>query len=450
MMQRFRRDERGVAMITSLLVGFVLTGLGLTVAQVSVSNLSNAGRDRVASGALGAAEAGVTRAIAFIKKNNTHALTCSPACPTLGWGNSTTPQTVSLPDGRQARVWIEKLQPYAPPVTKVGVYRIHSVGTSGSGPGKRTLQVTIEVRPLAFPLGIFTHDKINNGGTGSVTSESVFSDSCIDSRNNLTFTGIDAYYGIPAAAHSTAYITTANLSYCENDLNAVRLTDNKAVHRAAVGTCNSTYPYDRDSAPLGGPFPAGSACGSAPNQYTTSSNFDLAMLKADPFNYLPRGLTDAQYTLLRSRAQADGTYYTTTTPPSWPNATTSPNPILYFKLTTGQEVNIQTELNSYAWTSDASCALQHPAVVIVVEGGDLRVNSNSSISGAVFTPDGTFTYAGGAQLVGTLFAKQLKMTGNANISVNECYAKSTPGGVMEVKPIRFREVDRPSSATPAP
>src|SRR5712671_2113589 len=94
MMQRLRRDERGVAMIVALLVTAVLTALGITVTQVAISNMTNAGRDRVASGALGAAEAGVTRAVAYINRNNTNALSCSPSCSTLAWGNSTTPQSV--------------------------------------------------------------------------------------------------------------------------------------------------------------------------------------------------------------------------------------------------------------------------------------------------------------------------------------------------------------------
>src|SRR4051812_37641261 len=118
MMNRLRRDDRGVAMVTSLLVISVLTALGITVTQVALNNLSNAGRDRLATGALGAAESGVTRAIAYINRNNTNALRCSPSCTSNAWGNSTTPQSVSLPDGRTAKVWIEKVQEYAPPSYK--------------------------------------------------------------------------------------------------------------------------------------------------------------------------------------------------------------------------------------------------------------------------------------------------------------------------------------------
>ncbi|HWL36489.1 MAG TPA: hypothetical protein VNQ77_09860 [Frankiaceae bacterium] len=440
---RLRRDERGVAMVTVLLVTAVLTMLGLTVSQVAVSNLGNAGRDRVAAGALGAAEAGVTRAIGYINKHNTKVLDCSPSCSGNPWGNSTTPQTVSLPDGRAAKVWIKPIQKYQPPSYKVGIYKIYSVGTAGSGPGKRTLEVTVEVKPMGFPLGVFTKEALNNGGTGSVMNESVLSEACIDSRDKLNFSGIDSYYGVPAAAHSARYITTANVNgSCTNSLDVVKASDNKAIHRASVGTCNSTYPYDRDSAPLGGAFPSGSACTSAANQYTSSSHFDLTMLKAEPYNYLPRGLTDAQYALLKARAQASGTYYTTTSPATWPTATTHSNPVLYFKIGASDTVSIQGELSSYAWQSDPSCVNDHPTVVVVVEGGNLRLNSNASLAGAVFVPDGSMTYNGGAQLVGTLFAKQLNFTGNSSVSLNDCYTRATPGGVFDIKPTRFREVDR--------
>jgi uncharacterized protein (UPF0333 family) len=440
MLSRIRRDDRGVAMITALLVAAVLTALGVTVTQVALTNFQNAGRDRVASGALGAAEAGVTRAMAYINKNNTNVLSCSPTCAANPWGNSASPQTVTFSDGRSAKVWIQVIQPYTPPSYKVGTYRVHSVGKSGLDAGQRTLDVTVEVKPLAFPLGIFTHDKINNGGNGSVTSESVLSDSCIDNRNHISFSGIDAYYGTPAAASSTRYITEANLQFCDNSLANVKANDAKAIHRTS--TCSATYPYDRDATPLGGTFPVGSSCGTAPNQPWTSSEFTLGMLQGDPYNYVPRGLTDAQYALLKSRAQANGTYYTTPSPPSWPSASSTPNPVLYFKLTAAQEVNIQGDLNSYGWTSDPSCSQQHPAVVIVVEGGSLHINSSATISGAIFVPDGTMTYNGGAQLIGTVFTKQLKMTGNSNVSLNSCYTKSTPGGILDIRPTRFREVDR--------
>lgn len=444
-MQRMRRDERGVAMVTVLLVTAVLTALGLTVSSVAMSNLSNAGRDRVAGGALGAAEAGVTRAISYIQQHSTNALRCSPNCTANPWGYKAAPKVVSFADGRQAKVWIQPIQAYQPPSYKVGLYKIHSVGTAGSGPGLRTLEVTVEVKPLQFPLGVFTKEQMDNQGTGSVLSESVLSESCIDSRDKLNISGTDAYYGTPAAAHSTSYITERNEpGVCNTNLAQVRTNDNRAIHRASVGYCNTTYPYDRDSAPLGGPFPAGSPCLSAANQYTTSSAFDLPTLKADPYNYLPRGLTDAQYAHLKARAIAAGTYYTTDNPSAvdWPDAAEQSNPVLYFKLNAGQTIGIQGQLDSYGWQNDPTCVNDHPTVVVIVEGGGLTLNASANLAGAIFVPDGQLTYNGGAEVVGTIFAKQLKFTGTAGVSLNDCYTRATPGGVMDIRPIRFREVDR--------
>lgn len=444
-MERMRRDERGVAMVTVLLVTAVLTGLGLTVTSVAMSNLSNAGRDRVAGGALGAAEAGVARAISYINQTSTNTLRCAPDCTTNAWGYRDGPKVLSFADGRQAKVWIEPIQPYQPPSYKVGIYKIHSAGTAGSGPGLRSLEVTVEVKPLQFPLGVFTKDMLDAQGDAGVFSESVLSESCIDSRGSLTISGTDAYYGIPAAAHSTSYITEKNEpGVCNTNLAQVRANDNRAIHRAAVGTCNSTYPYDQDAAPLGGAFPSGSACSSATNQYTTSSAFDLPTLKADPYNYVPRGLTDAQFAQLKARAQAAGTYYTSSDANaiSWPNAATQSNPVMYFKIPASETVGIQGQLDSYKWVADATCTAEHPTVVVIVEGGGLTLNSQAKLAGAVFVPDGLMTYNGGAELVGTLFAKQLKFTGNAGVSLNDCYTRATPGGVLDVRPIRFREVDR--------
>jgi hypothetical protein len=260
----------------------------------------------------------------------------------------------------------------------------------------------------------------------------------------MSFSGIDAYYGIPAAVHSTQYITSGNETNCASNLTTVKNTDNKAIHRNSVGTCNATYPYDRDNTPLGGDFPGGSACSTASNQYTSSSLFTGDMLRADPYNFKPRGLTEAQYALLKARAQALGLYFTTPNPglSAWPVASNVPNPVIYFKLSANQEVQINNELNTYAWSDDPSCLNDHPGVVIIVEGGNLRLNSNAVLSGAVFVPDGFLTYNGGAQLVGTVFTEQLFMTGNSTITLNDCYTRGTPGGVLDIRPIRFREVDR--------
>jgi hypothetical protein len=62
---------------------------------------------------------------------------------------------------------------------------------------------------------------------------SVFSDGCVTRRNNLKTTGVDPYYKIPAAVHSSKFITTKNTGgTCDP-------SDTQNVHHASVGFCNN-------------------------------------------------------------------------------------------------------------------------------------------------------------------------------------------------------------------
>ena len=103
---RFRaaaRGDDGVALMTVILAGAVLTALAMVAATVSLNNLRNAGRDRVAGGALGAAEAGLAEAVSYLSTATAYELVCSPNCVGNPWGNASTPQTIVSPDGNQWR-----------------------------------------------------------------------------------------------------------------------------------------------------------------------------------------------------------------------------------------------------------------------------------------------------------------------------------------------------------
>ncbi len=110
-------DDSGVAMITVVMVAAIMTGLGLAVTKSAVVNLDNAGRDRVASGALGAAEAGVAGAITYIRSNGVRQFcaTCTSAF------NESAPATLTYPGGGKATVWVRRVQEYDPASgTKIG------------------------------------------------------------------------------------------------------------------------------------------------------------------------------------------------------------------------------------------------------------------------------------------------------------------------------------------
>jgi Tfp pilus assembly protein PilX len=458
--RRDLRDDRGVAMLTVIMVAAVLMALGMAAVMVSTTNIRNAGRDRFATTAQGAAEAAVASAEAYLQTVSGMALACSPSCgATNPWGDSTTKKSLSFPGGRTAKVWIEVKQQYNPPTYKSADYVIHAVGKNSNAIATRTIDQEVSVQPLDFPFGVYVDNKINDQGTPSITNESVFSRTCIDSRNKIYFGGVDPFYGIPAAAHSAQYITNANQSSCDTNLVHEETTDNKAIHYDNTGGSAHNYcaptttggtavdtRYDQDA--LGGPFSQdtvdGTTCSSAPNQYTSTSYFDNNIL-TNQFNFQPKGLTESQYAALKSVAQAQGTYYTSASSIVWPTASAIPNAVMYFDLSSGQSVNVGSgDVASYAWVDEpgGTCNTQHPSIIIIVRGGDLTLGSGVSTTGAIFVPEGQLTAAGSVNLVGTIFAAYAKITGGANVSLNNCYIKNIPGPIMNVQPIRYHEVDR--------
>ena len=445
-MRSFRnrtRGDDGVAMLTVVLVGFILTGMGLALAKTSVANLGNAGRDRVASGALGAAEAGIAGAITYLRSNGVQQI-CNTC--TAEW-NVATPKTLTYGSGR-AVVTIAEVQRYQPPSVRRGTYRIRSVGTTlGPTPGKRTVEQDVEVKPFDFPLGIYTAGKAVNNGNVSLQQISYFSGSCIAKRDGLTFipgpagTFIDPYNDIPSGAHSASYITDSNPNVCSSDLTSVRASDTKAVHRS--NNCHETYWADQSA--LGGPYTTGTCAAKTAGKGdygTVGSNFSLEVLK-ETYGFLPRGLSDDQYALLKAKAQAAGTYFPAGTAVSIPPASKIPgnpgyNPVIYVE---NQNINLGTQFNGYAWQDDPSCTDLHPSVLLVVVGGSVSFGSSTSYTGNLFVPDGQVNFGGGAKLVGTLFAKDLSFSGNSQMGLNDCAASNTNGSILSVTKKNFREID---------
>ncbi len=446
-----RQGDDGVALLTVVLVAAIMTALGLAVTKTAILNLDNAGRDRVAGGALGAAEAGVAGAITYIRGNGAAVATICATC--TGPYNLLSPTTLTYPGGGQAVVTIASVQAYRPPVSKVGKYVIRSVGTSGSGPGKRTIEQSVDVKPFDFPLGIYTQAKINLGGNVSVQRESVFSGSCIDSRNKLSFipdaTGstIDPYNDLPAGAHSASYITTSNSSVCSTNLAQVKATDVGAIHK--ISTCSPLFPADQDATPLGSVFPAGATGNTCRlvtagrgDYATKGSEFSLAALR-DTYGFLPRGLTDEQFALLKTKAKAANTWFPAGVTPIFPVASNVPgtagyNPILYLE---DQNLSLTNQLNGYAYVNDPTCANPHPSVLLIIERGSLNLASSAALVGNLFIPDGEISYSGGASLLGTMFSKDLKFTGNGTVGLNDCVAANTNGGILSINRTKFRQLD---------
>lgn len=457
-----RDDDRGAAMVVVLLVMVVLSALGFTMTNVAVANLNNAGRDRVGGKAFGAAEAGVAQAIAYLRRNGVNELS------TVDWG--TTGHVVTAATGVEYTVTITAVTPLdIGNGVREGVYLIRSKGTAGAGPGTQVVEETVSVRPFDFPLGIFTEQNLTASGQVPIFTESVLSRGCINDRDKLSFTGYDAAYkdahGNPmkAAAHAAGYITE------RNSCSANPESDSRRIHPSATPKfCAPLYPYDQDI--LGGRLDdsgTNQTCNNLSDQYydfinpndpslgtEKTSKFTVEKLEK-VYGYKTRGLSDAQYAALRNKAAGDRTYWTTTGNTLQagslllpcavaPCANGGPQikyPVLYFKVPAGTTVKFQnSDLPGYTYpTSDNPCPAL-PSVIIIVEGGNLEFAGNAGITGSVFVPDGNFNFQAG-EIVGTVFAKTLQLTGNSIMRQTQCSLKNMSGGLLTVDSQRFHQDD---------
>lgn len=462
-----RGDETGSALVMTLLVMVILTGLGTTVFTISTRNLNNAQRDRQATAALADAEAGIGQAVAYLKSEGVGKLRCAPNCnaanpwgeqPSSLDGDSYPAKEVTLSPTETYQVWIVPIVPFNAAVNPEGRYRIHSVGDAGPGPGSRTVTQDVTLTPFSFPLAIYG-DSIQAGGSGSLFTESLFSAGCIFKRSKLTFTGVDQVYDIPAAAHSSKIITDSQAggSSCAE-------TERSNIHAPAprgTGPCNPDYPFDQDSqgADLStfanACYLSGSSMpGSQPYPETSYTNN-----VAKDYGFQESGLTSGQLDALRTAAMEQGFYFTNSTaiPTVLQDDVTSlqyPNPVLFYDLK-GSSVGGLVDLNDFSSVTygrpagitadDAACTSRN--VIVVVLNGDVRLNSNQVLVASVFamgpSPYGSVTKANGTStLIGTLYARSIDLTGTANTYLDDCFLANLPGQLLNVRPSDFREVDR--------
>ena len=455
-----RQSQDGAAMLIVLSVVLIMTALGSTAALLASRNLTGATLDRQSAVAENLSEAGIAQAVAWVRANGVGSLSCSPSCvpasgqPDWGQGPSAGPSyghLVTRPGGRSYRVWIEMVQALLPPSTQIGRYVIHStaVSTTTSSPVTRTVSQDMRVTPFKFPIGVFAHT-VAAGGTGGVHYESLFSDSCIQGREFTTFEGVDAYYGVPAAAHSADAIVPKQNDACNQG---------QSIHGSAA--CDPNYPNDTDA--YGGTLTVGSACYGKGNLkgstwLTTSKETSFAnMASTYGFDVNTLGLSNSQLDALRTAAQLQGFYYTSTTaiPAVLQSPTagaTYPHPVLFYDLkgsAVGGEVDLK-DLQGYSRAypvANGSGSCSAAGAVVVVLNGNVKLNGGTVLTASVFAPgpypNGQVSKANGAgQLIGTLFADNIDMRGTADVYLDSCFLANLPGGLLSVAVDNYRESDR--------
>jgi len=471
------RDENGVALLTVILMLALVSALTLTIAVVATNNLVSARLSQQAGAAVNASDAGVSQAMTYLRQRGVRAInncwnadgTQAVGCATA-WGNASSPTTVTVSGkaGQSYKVYIKPVAPY--PANKPGVYRIYSSGFAGGAAG-RSVTVDARIAPLPFVYGVVAAS-VSGGGTADVHKESIFSTGCVYQRSKILFQGIDAAYGIPSAVHTSQIITDSNGS------GKTCTGTNKPIHDptlpAATKNCpvdNSgvpLYPYDEDK--YGGPL-TGTPCynyarsttqfGNLPqfndatnpvtyNYATTSYLADDAALAAKYKAKRPP-FTQAQLDQLKSAAMSANTYYTSST--GW-TVPAGPDAIMYFDLT-ATDPGGSVDLNDLAvspWNRPVDLAANSPlcpaqSLVVIIEGGNAKLNSNSVLSASLFLvsddPYGNVTKANGtSQFVGNIYANNVTLNGTTDLYMDECFMNNPPPALNTVTEENYREVDR--------
>lgn len=456
-----RRRDEGAALILTLFATTLVMILGTTILSVTVNNLRTATLARESSEALDAADAGVAQASAYLRTFGVRGIACSPTCAVdaadgRSYGSRAHPKTVVLAGGASYEVWVEPVAPL--PASNPGRYRIHSTGRAGDGVRTLEAEVAIGTRPLGLPLALFAKS-FDGGGTGAVFQESILTTGCVWSRSHINVSGTDVAYGIPAAVHSSQYISDSNggTGNCG--------PSNKAIHKD--GTCNTGYPYDHSV--QGGVLPASSACATKTGPYPTyysekyvvpnPSSTALTSRIADEatlrrlFSVPDKPFSDAQLDQLREVARSQGNYWTSNSYTT-PSPADNPHTVLFFDLTAGGHTGQRVDLNMSGWSRPFGAAPGSPdckdqSLVIVVVGGDVRINANTRVVANIVltspSPYGKMNKLnGGAELIGTVYADSMDLTGTGDVKLDPCFVQNLSPSLVDttLTVTNYREVDR--------
>lgn len=454
--------DHGAALILTLFATTLAMIIGTTILTSTVSNLRSARLSLDATSALDAAEAGVAQAAAHLRTFGVASLTCAPTCAS-GYGSSASPTTVTLPGGARYRVWVEPLAPL--PANNPGRYLVHSTGYAGDGVREIEAEVSLGTQPIGLPLAIFARS-VTGGGDAAVTRESIISTGCVWARDKINTTGIDVAYKIPAAVHSSQYVSESqgNSADCG--------ASNKAIHNS--NTCgeeatNQHPDYRWDHSVQGGAFDPSSSCATVigDNKFYRSQDLDgdgtvdvvgsrirdeTSLRKL--FGIPERPFTDTQLDTLRELAKSQNTYFESTTenwPALVPTPSDRPHTVLFFDLDVNDEPNLRVDLNDIAgWgrpEDPAICPTR--SLLIVIVGGDAKLNSNRHLSANLVltsaAPYGHVSKANGtSNFIGTVYADSVDLTGGTRFSLDECFLQNLAPSLVDttLEVTDYREVDR--------
>ncbi|HEX2196248.1 MAG TPA: pilus assembly PilX N-terminal domain-containing protein [Actinomycetota bacterium] len=478
--------ERGIAMVTVLLVGAALTVMATSASFLAVRDLRSGAASNNGVKALGYAEAGLQRFLRELK------LGSYGLGAVLKAGCSTPP--VQLPEGRigdgtysaQLTVFDASTSPQVPPpwtgaasnggpcgtarFTPPGpaakdpwTYAVTATGRSGNA--TRVIRAVVTISSSGLPVGVFVN-KVNANGNPSFGNISLFANSDVYGREKMTFSGNDLQYTIGDVYGPTAPNASLQIPAAVHSVGAIYMKANGKNTRLHPPTVNCSASQSLwDGSLFGGPIlaPPPPPCPSGP--YPPTSKFTSAdIVNITGKSSLPK-LTEREYAGMKAAAQATGLYCfiptsggpqctvynpATSTRVAYTLGTVNSNPIpntsyvAYFEYAPGGDpVSNQRTIN---WNAAVSPCSDDPALnnsaVIVVRNGSIQFRSAATMYGNVVVPEGAVDVAGGYTITGSVIANDLRIRGNGTFRQDACGQRNSPAATMNVSGGRWSEIDR--------
>ena len=335
---RFRSDERGVALVTVLLVGASLTAVSSVAAFTTIKEFRSGSDDRKAAEALSYAESGLDRMISYLRSgvvnfndmnnagcNNRPAITL----PTGIVGNGTFDVFLTVYDPFattdankypiQPNLGACATRPTSPhrPDSDGGDQTYFIIESTGRHPDAvRVVRQVIAMEPIGLPIGIYANQITVQSAQHPIRTVSMVSETTITDRGNLSFIGNDPYYlmsdfytGVtgrsldelaPAAAHAAVGISVKKSADPEFTGGATG-TQNCAANDTSGGAVASQSLWDSDGSSGSGVIT--STC-AGQTGYPNSSKFTAEQLT----NFARPTLSEQDHQTLKEAAQATGVY----------------------------------------------------------------------------------------------------------------------------------------------
>jgi hypothetical protein len=473
MFMRKVRDQLGVAMVTVLFVGAVLTVVGSSATFIAIRELRASTDDRSASEALAYAEAGVDRLLQELRRGSlTWGHLREAGCgfppltlPTTGIGNGTYSATLTVYDRNTktapASPWTIANDSVAPCLNRPTSPKepaFYAITVRGSHPtGARVVRQVVKIEALDLPVGIYADSVVANGNP-DLKGISLITPGDVIGREKLGFTGCDPYYTLndfwPGQSTTQCVPTSVHaLGEIYYKKEGTQREHPPALNCDANDKRGTKGQSQFDESTGGSTINNGPPC----TGQTLARPPDSKFTPADMARVAPRtNLQDQDYLTLKEAARASGIYcffptsggsqctkagvatggYGSTA--GLPN-----NFVAYFEFQDASKAMTSNNINwGNTWWGCNTDPMLSKSVVIVVRNGSVHINANTMTNGAMFIPEGEFNDNGGHVFNGTIIARVFDSTGNPQKQLDTCWVNNLPGPFLSVVPDSWSELDR--------